>query len=114
MTLLKHMKRKVPLLVTLVYAAAVGFGLMVLLHESPPPSFETAAAVSDDAALQKERAIDLERRGFRAALLLLPWFAVLNPGSILMLVLTIVLNVASVYAIALCLVGPSLRIAEVT
>lgn len=79
MILLKRMKRQAALLVTLVYAAAVGCGLIVL---ALPSHVETVAAVRGDAAVQRERSIDAERTAFRAALLLLPWFVVLNPGNL--------------------------------
>ena len=105
----RSLSRRAALLVTLVYVAAFGGRLLFLTHEPLRGGKESVSVTRLDApALQRERAIDAERRGIEAFFILLPWitlFVLFNLHNTGMLVLVFALNAATVYAIATCAFG---------
>jgi hypothetical protein len=99
----KSISRNAALFVTLLYIAAVGGRLAVLISEWPSSTATPTGTRVEDAALLRE-GIEAERLGAQACLLLLPWI-VLAPRNAAMLVLVAGLNVGTVYAIAVILFG---------
>jgi hypothetical protein len=90
--------------VTLGYIAIVGAVLLNLTGEPWPNGTATVyGRYVDDAAFQRARNVEAEKRAIQGYLMLFLWIAVLEPRNAGTLVLVIGLNVGTVYAIAVSL-----------
>jgi hypothetical protein len=109
---LKLWLRRIPLLVTLVYAIFIGIGTLALFRE--PARTGSKPLPANSLTLdqqQRERAIRAETGAWKAFLLALPWILILNPssGHLELYFAALLLNAATVFGIATWLIPPSHR-----